>query len=94
MIRPRGEKSTDPPGAFDTNRTHEKIEAGLETVTDEKLLAKVPTDGNPHNEKTVLDSMAFLVWHEAYHMGQLGTVRAHYGYPSTADLAVAASQAS
>lgn len=77
------------------NRTHEKIEQALESVTDEKLLAKLPASGgNPHNEKTILESVVFYVWHEAYHVGQLGTIRAHFGYRSTADLAVAASQGS
>jgi uncharacterized damage-inducible protein DinB len=76
------------------NGTHEKIESVLESVTDDKLLAKLPVAGNPHNEKTILESVAFYVWHEAYHIGQLGTIRVHYGYRPTAALAVAASQGS
>ncbi len=43
-----------------------------------------------HGEKQILDTAVFLMWHESYHMGQLGTIRTQFGLTPTATLAVEA----
>lgn len=43
--------------------------------------------GSPHGEKSVLQSLAFFVWHEAYHMGQIGALRVRLDLTPTATLA-------
>jgi uncharacterized damage-inducible protein DinB len=68
----------------------EKVIAG---VGDKVLLAK-HGDGGPHGEKKVMDAISFYVWHESYHMGQLGTLRTQFGYKQTSDVATEASKAS
>lgn len=72
------------------NEAAAKVEAAIADVTDEFLLEK-PGDG-PHGEQTRLGTVAFYVWHEAYHMGQIGTLRKAMGYTATADLAIASSK--
>jgi uncharacterized damage-inducible protein DinB len=63
----------------------------LEQVDDDTLNAPMPGQDGPHKEKTVLDTVNFFIWHEPYHMGSLGMIRKQLGYPSTSDLAMAAS---
>ncbi len=67
-----------------------ELNAVTETVADEQLQS--PPASAPHREKTVMDTLSFLVWHESYHIGQLGTLRTQMGYTPTAELAVAASK--
>ncbi|HEX9727969.1 MAG TPA: hypothetical protein VGA37_05655 [Gemmatimonadales bacterium] len=43
----------------------------------------------PHGENRVLDTLVFFMWHESYHIGQLGTLRAQFGLTPTATLAAA-----
>lgn len=52
-------------------RVNEKLKARMESVTDAELAAasKVPT---PSPDKTVRGTSAFLVFHDAYHVGQIG----------------------
>ena len=69
------------------NETHEATEGVLEDVTDEQLLAAMPGDGGPHQEKKVLDTIVFFAWHEAYHMGTIGMMRLEQGYKATAAMA-------
>ena len=52
------------------NELHGEFDAFLEGVSDEQLLAPLPTKDGPHDEKRVLDTMAFFAWHEAHHHGQ------------------------
>lgn len=73
------------------NATAERLDGVLATVTDDALGSK-PGGMSPHGEKTRIETMAFFVWHEAYHIGQMGTLRRELGYPATADLALAASK--
>ncbi len=47
-----------------------------------------------HGEQLVLNTLVFYMWHESYHMGQLGTLRAQFGLTPTATLAIEASQQS
>jgi uncharacterized damage-inducible protein DinB len=74
------------------NEIHDELAKVLESVTDDQLLSRLAAHDSPHSEKTVLESFVFLVWHESYHLGQLGTLRTQLGYPATAELAVAASR--
>lgn len=66
------------------------LEKALEAVTDEKLTSPVNPDGD--NTKTLLDSLVFFSWHEAYHLGQVGSLRTHLGYESISTLATAKSK--
>jgi len=55
--------------------TQDSLQVGLAALTDEKLAAEAPfSPGNDENE-TVGSLMAGLVFHEAYHIGQLGVLR-------------------
>jgi uncharacterized damage-inducible protein DinB len=60
-----------------------ELEAALETATDEALSRKVP--GGPHGEQTALAFIQFLTWHEAYHIGAVGTIRKELGYAGPAE---------
>ena len=62
----------------------------LESASDEDLERRPGAD-SPHAEKTVLEALSFYAWHEPYHLGQLGTLRAQFGLKPTATLAVEAS---
>jgi uncharacterized damage-inducible protein DinB len=59
----------------------------LETAS-AKLEAPMPGAG-PHEEKTVLDSVLFFAWHEAYHLGSIGAIRKELGRPAIAELVAA-----
>ena len=55
--------------------TQDALQVGLAALTTEKLSAKAPfSPGNDENE-TVGSLMAGLVFHEGYHIGQLGVLR-------------------
>ena len=55
--------------------TQDALQVGLAALTTEKLAAKAPfSPGNDENE-TVGSLMAGLVFHEGYHIGQLGVLR-------------------
>lgn len=73
------------------NETAEKVRGAMESATDEQLMSHPATPDSPHGEKVLLDTIVFWMWHESYHMGQLGTIRTQLGYPSTSELAVGAS---
>jgi len=55
-------------------------------ATDDQLLS-ASDQGGPHDEQRVLDVLIFFMWHESYHMGQLGMLRAQFGLTPTATLA-------
>ena len=42
--------------------------------------------GGPHDEKRILDTVLFLTWHEAYHIGAIGAIRREQGRKAIADL--------
>ncbi len=65
--------------------TSEKVLPLVQAATEETL-TKSLGDG-PHGEQRVLDSVVFFTWHEAYHLGPLGTLRAQFGLTPTATLA-------
>ena len=73
-------------------RVSEELEKVIANVDDRVLDAPVDP-GSPHREKKVLQVLSFYVWHEAYHMGQLGTLRAQFGYRQTSDVAQEAAKA-
>jgi hypothetical protein len=58
--------------------------AALAMSTD-RLEAPMP-GGGPHDEKRVMDTVLFLTWHEAYHIGAIGAIRREQGRKAIADL--------
>ena len=64
------------------------LETALDAATDGSVQRVASTDG-PHGEQSVLDSIVFLVWHEAYHMGAIGAIRKTLGLPGPAELVMA-----
>ncbi len=68
-----------------------KVAHVLASATDEQISAPLPGPGSPHGEKSILDTIVFYMWHESYHMGQLGTLRAQFGLTPTATLAMEAA---
>jgi len=69
-----------------------RVRSVVEDASDEQIMKPLGGDGSTHGEKKVLDTLVFYMWHESYHMGQLGTLRAQFGLTPTATLAVKASQ--
>jgi uncharacterized damage-inducible protein DinB len=51
----------------------------------DRLEAPMP-GGGPHGEKRILDTVLFLTWHEAYHIGAIGAIRREQGRKALADL--------
>jgi uncharacterized damage-inducible protein DinB len=66
-----------------------ELEAAMEAATEESLGRIV--ERGAHGEKTALDSIVFLAWHEAYHVGALGGIRKALGYAGPAELVMAKS---
>jgi uncharacterized damage-inducible protein DinB len=50
-----------------------------------RLESPMPGAG-PHDEKKVLDTILFLAWHEAYHVGSIGAIRKEQGRKAISDL--------
>jgi uncharacterized damage-inducible protein DinB len=48
----------------------------------------------PHGERTLLDALRFVTWHEAVHLGQITLLRSHHGLTPTASLIVARAASS
>jgi len=70
-------------------QVYAELEAAMEAATEESL-SRIAEKG-PHGEKTALESIMFLSWHEAYHVGAVGTIRKTLGYPGPAELVMAKS---
>jgi uncharacterized damage-inducible protein DinB len=51
----------------------------------DRLEAPMPGAGL-HDEKRILDTVLFLAWHEAYHIGAIGAIRREQGRKAIADL--------
>ena len=51
----------------------------------DRLDAPMPGAG-PHDEKRILDTVLFLTWHEAYHIGAIGAIRREQGRKAIAEL--------
>lgn len=67
------------------------LHEALGKATDEQIFAPLPSPDGPHGEKKLLDTLSFIAWHEAYHFGQNGTLRTHYGMKATSTLAMEAA---
>lgn len=51
----------------------------------DRLDAPMP-GGGPHDEKRIRDTVMFLAWHEAYHIGAIGAMRREQGRKAIAEL--------
>ena len=51
----------------------------------DRLEAPMPGAG-PHAEKRIVDTVLFLAWHEAYHIGAIGAIRREQGRKAIAEL--------
>jgi uncharacterized damage-inducible protein DinB len=58
-----------------------RLLAALPRMTPEQLFAKSP-QSLPGDDKSVRGALSFLVYHEAYHIGQMGYLRKMLGYES------------
>jgi len=70
---------------------HSELERVIGRTTEEQLDTPLP-DAGPHEERKLYDALMFLVWHEAYHCGQIGTLRTHFGLPPLSRLATQQAQ--
>jgi uncharacterized damage-inducible protein DinB len=70
----------------------ERFVAVLTRLTPEELAAPTPIR-LPHGERTLLDALRFVVWHESMHLGQIVMLRSHHGLTPTATLAIARAEA-
>jgi hypothetical protein len=50
-----------------------------------RLEAPMPGAG-PHDEKRIFDTVLFLAWHEAYHIGAIGAIRREQGRKAISEL--------
>jgi len=64
-----------------------ELEKALEAAAPESLECLV--EDRVYGTRTVLESLAFVTWHEAYHMGALAAIRKQLGYPGPAELTLA-----
>ena len=60
---------------------HEATLASLSEVTAAELDADSPSRF-PTEDRSILGGIAFLAFHEAYHVGQMGLVRKYFGFDS------------
>ncbi len=74
--------------------TSAKVLPIIEAATDEQIMRPLGGPDSPHGEKKALDTLVFYMWHESYHMGQIGTLRTQFGLTPTATLALEASKQS
>lgn len=61
--------------------TADKLHAALDELTDKDAL-RDDEAGFPTPEKALRGRLAFILWHETYHLGQIGVLRTEKGYPS------------
>jgi uncharacterized damage-inducible protein DinB len=82
---------SDYPGIPEYQRQWEQVyaelERALDAATPESLERVIEDDA--HGAKPALDSIVFLTWHEAYHVGALAAIRKELGYPGPAELVLA-----
>ena len=55
----------------------------------ESTIRRTVEDGGPHAGRSVLDAVAFFMFHEAYHMGAIGAIRKDIGLLGPAELVMA-----
>lgn len=73
-------------------QTAARLDAALHAVTDEQAL-RPATESYPTGDQTLRGQLAFIAWHESYHIGQIGILRTEMGYPSLRQRLSAARQA-
>lgn len=66
------------------------FQSALESLEEDRLLS-ASTTSYPTPDKTVRGALAFICWHECYHLGQIGMIRTGQGYQSMRSLASAAA---
>lgn len=59
----------------------DKLQTALGKLSADSLLADATTS-YPTPDKTVRGALAFICWHECYHLGQIGMIRTGMGYAS------------
>jgi uncharacterized damage-inducible protein DinB len=55
-----------------------RLVPAVHALSDEGLSAPTPI-ALPHGERTLLDALRFVVWHETLHLGQISMLRSHHG---------------
>lgn len=79
------EQFVHPPPLSDVRRAWQSVVAGLavhlEALTEEEARAPAP-NAFPVGDNSVLGATAFLMQHEAYHIGQLALIRKYWGLPA------------
>jgi uncharacterized damage-inducible protein DinB len=60
------------------NEFSARLVARINRLSAEELAAPSPI-ALPHGEKTLLDALRFIVWHEGLHLGQVTLLRSHHG---------------
>jgi len=88
---PRGRSRRTTPPAIRTHRscsraqaTSADLMARFAQLGDDDLAKSAPREF-PVRDKTVRGMIAFLVYHEAYHVGQVAYVKKWLGYPGVVD---------
>jgi uncharacterized damage-inducible protein DinB len=84
----RGAKCIDSPdcptptAAIDAwNETCSRLNAALETASEELLDRPAPTPGPPSVDGKISGTVNFMAYHETYHIGQAAYVRSWLGHP-------------
>ena len=71
--------------------TAARLHAALDALSDERALG--PSDESyPTADRTLRGQLAFIAWHETYHVGQIGILRTEMGYSSLRQRLYAARQ--
>ncbi|MCG8455840.1 MAG: DinB family protein [Holophagales bacterium] len=73
----------------DWRQLHARLMETLENLSEDQLLGETSLP-NPQGDPTLLGSLAFMAWHEAYHVGAVGLRRVQRGYRHTHELAMEA----
>lgn len=74
-------------------RMHQDLEHAFQ-VAPKDVLDRAAAKAGIHGEQRLFDKVAFLAWHEAYHVGVIGSARTAVGLDGPAVLARAAAAAS
>ncbi len=69
----------------------ERFMSALSSATEEALAA--PVSGGPHAEECVRDKLAFLAFHEGYHLGSIAALQKALGQSSPPEKIMAAMKA-
>ena len=64
---------------------HSELTTAVSGLSAEQLLADA-SSSTPMEDPSVLGVLSFYAWHEAYHVGGIGMLRAEWGYRRTHEL--------